>query len=620
MQGEGDFGAQKRPKRVNFITKADIKEAFKTFGPDKAAGLDGVKPRVLSQLDDNTLEMLVIIYEWSLALGYVPFCWRQTKVIFIPKPGKDDYSTPKSFTPISLSSFLWKGLERVVLWEVERTYLSKNPINKQQYAFCKGSSCEAALSNMVNEIERSITRKQYALGIFLDISGAFDNLDPRAATRGMAAKGISKTITKWYGHYLHNRYVYTSLNGATASRQLTRGTPQGGVLSPVVWNLAFDELLDLFSTGPVKIIGFADDAALVILGQDLSTMRDLAQIAINKAVKWGNKNGLTFGAAKTVAVVFASTKIPKLPKPLMVDGQEVQYSEEVKYLGVTLDSKLSFQSHISLKIKKAKNLIFNIKKAIGQLWGPSPAMMRWMYTGIIRPTLTYGAIIWANKCPRHTKALDRLQRLAMLNATHILRSAPTRGLEVIMGIPPLHLYLSKMAECAYMRNRGRFSIGWDGIGDAGLGHLKTWAKNTVGILGEGSCKAILNEKMLKSWTELWETEDRFRQTKLWFPKLDLTASKSLLTHDRVTYGHLVQLITGHNYLNYHQNNMSRINSPLCRFCDDEDETSWHITADCPRYHQIRMCITGHYNIPLSLRQLPAFLRESNIGELLAPKG
>jgi ribonuclease HI len=791
---------KKDTEDCSFITVEKVKWAFKSFGPEKAAGPDDIKPNVLQHLSHNSLEWVVKLYKASLALGYVPSPWRESKVIFIPKPGKDDYSTAKAFRPISLTSFLFKGLERVVLNEMEMEYLKDNKINHNQHAFRKGSSCDSALSSMVNKIEKSIFRGQYALGIFLDISGAFDNLDPGAAIRGMKKKGIPKLITNWFGQYLNNRYINTNINGIKARRKLTKGTPQGGVLSPVIWNLAFDELLDIFNTGPVKVVGFADDAALLITGPDPHTLADLGQTAVNKAVDWGKANGLTFGAAKTITVLFRGSGKITLPRPLRIDGQTIDYSDTVKYLGITLDNKLTFSYHINEKIRKAKGLLMKIKLAIGQLWGPSPALMRWTYTGIIRPMLSYGSIIWAHRSYRHNKALNKLQRLAMLNVTHILRSAPTMGLEVIMGIPPLDLYFQSLAAATYERIKSRNAPEWDGLGSRGrFGHLNVWSKynKSLGInfatdnidsvsswgktfkinkdsFGDGNptskadlicytdgskindgsgwgyrilskdlvpitelggrlnnestvfqteiyaitkgaeklfsvakngdridffvdsqaallaldskeCKShlvktcidtlnelsinryttlhwvkahvghnenelvdavanagaqapepatvipfpsnhikgILQDDMVRKWNQRWHDEDQFRQTKLWFPNICLNTSKKLLKSDRYLYCQLIQVVTGHNYLNYHQFNCKRVTSPLCRYCDVDEghaESSWHIMVECPAFALERQRILGHYNCPPGLQQLSAFLRIGNIGSLFEPKG
>jgi hypothetical protein len=81
-------------------------------------------------------------------------------VIFIPKPGRDSYELAKYFRPISLTSFFFKKMERLV---------------ESQYAYQRGRSTEAALHDLVQKIERSLNQKEFALDVFLDKDGSFDN-------------------------------------------------------------------------------------------------------------------------------------------------------------------------------------------------------------------------------------------------------------------------------------------------------------------------------------------------------------------------------------------------------------------------------------------------------------
>ena len=87
---------------------------MKQFKPNEAAGPDGLKPLVFKYLPTSALETLSIIYKACISLCHTPKAWRETKVIFLPKPGKDPYDIPKSYRPISLSNFLLKTLKRLV--------------------------------------------------------------------------------------------------------------------------------------------------------------------------------------------------------------------------------------------------------------------------------------------------------------------------------------------------------------------------------------------------------------------------------------------------------------------------------------------------------------------------
>ena len=154
-----------------------IKLALEGFDGKKSPGPDEIKPLLFKYLDERILEYINIIYKACIFLHYTPIKWKETKVIFIPKPGKSNYRLAKSFRPISLSNYFLKGLERLVGWKMDEA-LIKYPIHPKQHGFTVGKSTESAISNTVNFIEKYVFKNQYALGIFLDISSAFDSIDP----------------------------------------------------------------------------------------------------------------------------------------------------------------------------------------------------------------------------------------------------------------------------------------------------------------------------------------------------------------------------------------------------------------------------------------------------------
>ncbi len=133
----------------------------------------------------------------------------------------------------------------------------------------------------------------------------------------------------------------------------------GGILSPLVWNLAFDELLDDCNTRPTRIKGFADDAAVVIWGPDVYTLIEQGQEAIHKAMDFGGRNGLELRAEKTEAIIFThkQLKIESL-LCLHMGACDLDYSDTVRYLGISLDSKLIFGPHFREKAKKAIRLLY----------------------------------------------------------------------------------------------------------------------------------------------------------------------------------------------------------------------------------------------------------------------
>ena len=172
--------------------------------------------------------------------------------------------------------------------------------------------------------------------------------------------------------------------------------PQGGVLLPVLWNIVFDGLLKLFDTCPVKVIGYGDDAALVVARSDPFTLVALMQQALSKALQWSESVGLIFSREKTTAVVFTTKRdgSSRFP-PLFFSGAPIEYCSSVKYLGIILDSKLTFKLHVKHKCKKATLLLFAFSKSIGRMWGPSQRAKEWTFTALVWLIVLFGSLVWA---------------------------------------------------------------------------------------------------------------------------------------------------------------------------------------------------------------------------------
>ena len=453
---------RKRPCDINteevktLFTIEKLEKAISSFAGHKAAGPDGFKPIVLKHMGIKARQQLLAIIKASYCLGYVPKCWRDAKVIFIPKANKDDYSQARAYRPISLGSYMLKSMEKILLWKLQEEY-THDAFNINQHAFRKGRSTDSALTTFVENIEQSLIRTQYTLGIFLDIQGAFDNVSTPSIINGLIKRKIDPKIIEWYSHYLRTRTIQAEYKHICIKKRPTRGTPQGGVLSPFMWCIAFDALLEQFpDSGRVKITGFADDAAVSVSGPKPKVLVRLAQKAIDKALNWGQQNGLVFAPKKTKVVLFSNKKVHwnRIPQITMY-GQKINFSNTVKYLGVTLDHRLNWTRHLHDKVNAAKKLLHKVRNAAGKLWGLNPRMSVWHYRAIIWPKITYASIIWAKVVLTKggKKSLNKLQRMALMSMGHFRPSTPTAGLEAITCSTPLWILILQEASMAYLRTK-----------------------------------------------------------------------------------------------------------------------------------------------------------------------
>ena len=137
---------------VEYINTEKVRIAMRSFGSRKAPGPDGFKPIVLKNLNEKAVIFLTKLYKMSISTQQIPRSWRKMDVIFIPKPGYEDYSSPKSYRPITLSSFVLKGLERIMLWYLREKVITK--ALESQHACTRGLSTESASSEVLDFLQK----------------------------------------------------------------------------------------------------------------------------------------------------------------------------------------------------------------------------------------------------------------------------------------------------------------------------------------------------------------------------------------------------------------------------------------------------------------------------------
>lgn len=251
---------------------------------------------------------------------------------------------------------------------------------------------------------------------------------------------------------------------------VTKGCPQGSVISPLLWILVIDGLL---ARHGLYTQCYADDLTVLVRGKFISTLCEKQQSALKIVEDWCKQSGLSVNPEKIKLILFTS-KRPRdgLFNPTLT-GKEVKFVSEAKHLGVTIDEKLTWQPHVELKIQKAINSFWAVKAAIGRTWGLSPKVLLWLYKAVIMPSFSYGSVIWWKASQQRTikQKLDKLQRLACVAITGAFRTTPTRAMEALIDLPPLHISIQAEA----MRAAHRLYQGelW---GPSEEGHATIWSQ------------------------------------------------------------------------------------------------------------------------------------------------
>jgi hypothetical protein len=212
---------------AEMVTYRKVEWAINTFLPHKSSGMDGIFPALLQQGRRIVIPYLVKIFCACLAMGYVPAIWHQVKVVFIPKPGKNSYTGPRDFRLISLTSFLLKTLERLLDRYIRDGASVIKPLHPNQHAYQAGKSVETALHQLVVRVEKVLDQQELALGVFLDIEGAYNYTPLESVCTALCGRGVDSTIVRWIRATLEGCLAMATLIDVCVRVAVPRGCPQG---------------------------------------------------------------------------------------------------------------------------------------------------------------------------------------------------------------------------------------------------------------------------------------------------------------------------------------------------------------------------------------------------------
>ena len=356
----------------------------------------------VKKIISSIAEPLAHIFNLSIQTGCVPDTYKIAKVIPIFKAGnKQD---PNNYRPISLLPAFSKILEKIVYNRLIHFLNQCDLVYPRQYGFLRGRSTEQAMLDIIHQISNAIEGKSLTLGLFLDLSKAFDSIPHDILIRKLYRYGIRGISNDWFKLYLSNRSQFVQTNSRYSSyKSVTFGVPQGSVLGPLLFLLYVNDMPTVSSI--IDFILFADDTTCLYNSADLDDLYLTLDNEIKKLEKWFSANKLLLNASKSNLILFTTRQ--KFQHISLQDRHFVSLNSciikctsEVKFLGIFLDKNLNFNSHlkhVGLKITKA---LFALKRSAKIL---SSNMLKTLYSALILPYLNYGLLIWGGSCKLQSK-------------------------------------------------------------------------------------------------------------------------------------------------------------------------------------------------------------------------
>ena len=388
---------QKIPKNEHsiFLTPTNRTEITKLIGSLKnknSSRHDGMSNRILKGITESITEPLSIIFNKSIE--ECVFSTEMKKADTVPlykSKAKDDKNI---YRPISLLLTVSKLLEKIMY---SRTYnfLTKfNQIYNSQYGFITGHSCQDVRAELIHEIARNIDEGLYTIGVFLDLSKAFDTLEHEVLFDKLSIYGIRDIALKWYKSYLENRQLRVKCMVASSSKQeysnyeqVTYGTPQGSCLGPLLF-LIFSN--DLFrNLDSCNNLQFADDTTIYKGHRNLRYLMWCIKNDLSNLDDMFKANKLTLNVGKSVHMTFCKKK--NVDTTINLGNTELPRVESVKFLGIWLDQKLTWDEHLSkLKSRMRRNMTM-LQVGVNLLDIPFKKIL---YYAQIYSHLSYGLTLW----------------------------------------------------------------------------------------------------------------------------------------------------------------------------------------------------------------------------------
>ena len=202
--------------------------------------------------------------------------------------------------------------------------------------------------------------KNYGCGIFIDLSKAFDTVNHNILIQKLEHYGLRDTNLNWFISYLKDRSQYVFCNNISSkTKNINCGVPQGSVVGPLLFILYINDLPNI--SNELSFHLFVDDTNIFFKANNLDTLQTTVNREMSKLVNWLNSNRLPLNVSKTNFVIISAKNIPLKPVTIIINRQAIQQKDYVKYLGVLIDSKLSFKQHITV-ISRAIGLLCKLRR------------------------------------------------------------------------------------------------------------------------------------------------------------------------------------------------------------------------------------------------------------------
>ncbi len=430
-------------------TADEVSSLLKVRKPYKAPGTDRIPNGFLRAMGPKLAEAVAQLANACWALGHFPDRFKEARTVVLRKSGKPSYSDPGAWRPIALLNTIRKLIESLMAKRLSQAAEEYKLLPDTQMGARPGRSTETALELLTAQVKTIWGSGKFVASLLsLDISGAFNTVNPTRLLDVLRKKGFPGWIVRWIRAFMTNRKTTLVIQGhETTAFPVLAGVPQGSPLSPILFLFYNSELLELCQRPKegLSAVGFADDINMLAYSRSTEGNCRILEAAHTRCLDWARRYGIKFAPSKYELIHFTRSRRFNLQASVRLGGTEKLPSPDVKVLGVWLDTKLSWSAHFRAVQKKASVQIGALTRITASTWGASFSRARQVYSSVVRPALAYGAGVWhtpgTNTARGLAAKLQPIQNKCLRVVTGAYKATPVRALETETYTPPIDLYL-----------------------------------------------------------------------------------------------------------------------------------------------------------------------------------
>lgn len=367
------------------------------------AGIDGISLNLIKLLLPVIFPFMLHIFNYILTSMQYPSQWKIALIIPIPKKAK--VSSLKDIRPISIYPIFSKIFEHLIKPQMDSFIDKHNLLSPFQSGFRPDYGVIPTLVDISSDTKWSLDNKEVMISVQLDYTRAFEMVIYICLLQKMQLLfRFSKLACLFFSSFLHGRSQIVKYNNHFSKRQtITRGLPQGSVLSPLLYSIFSNDLTRVIKHCSAR--AYADDTQLKISGPRSSINLLIMKLNedLNAVNAWSAQNGLVLNPTKSQAIYFARNPIPNMPQPSIGDTP-IEYFDVLMNLGVKFDRALTMEAHINLicsRIYFGLRKFYQIKRFI-----PTNLRLNLIKTYVL-PFLYHGDVIYFSARKQFILKLER---------------------------------------------------------------------------------------------------------------------------------------------------------------------------------------------------------------------